>query len=42
MIEKLKNLGGIRAIEVGCGGCEVTRDLLKNRFDEIHFLDQCK
>ena len=31
-----------RVIDVGCGGCELSRDLLRHLFEEIHFLDNNK
>lgn len=38
---KQKALRRQRALEVACGECHVTRDLLQRHFDKIDLLDQC-
>ena len=40
MFNKLSTMGTMRALDVGCGGCEVSRDLLRWKFDAIDFLDR--
>ena len=39
ILDGLKSMKRKRVIDVGCGGCELSRDLLKDEFQELHFLD---
>ena len=39
ILDGLKSIRRKTVIDVGCGGCELSRDLLKDYFQEIHFLD---
>lgn len=36
---ELVSLKTYRALEVACGGCEVTRDFLREIFDQVDFMD---
>lgn len=47
-VEQMKGIAGQlaymktgRALEVACGGCEVTRDFLREVFEEVDLMDQC-
>ena len=38
-IDKLTSMKRLRVIDVGCGNCELSEDLLSELFTEIDFLD---
>ena len=39
ILGQLKSMGTDYAIEMACGGCQLSRDLLSKKFDKIDFLD---
>ena len=39
-LESLKSMKKNTALEVGCGACHVSRDLLQHQFAEIDLMDQ--
>ena len=38
-IDSLKSMRKDSAIEIGCGDCHVTRELLQDRFSKIDLMD---
>ena len=38
-LNQLSTIKRERVLDVGCGGCELSRDLLRHKFKEIDFLD---
>ena len=39
-LDQLSTMKRERVLDVGCGGCELSRDLLRHKFKEIDFLDR--